>query len=197
MGLDIGFHIYEKGPFDKDGKLVEAEVVDDDNWACGWGDATEAWGWLFKVGMDKIVTPVFQKELAGKKTNEDGYEEEYALVSVDEFAAPIEQTISDIEDGVFEQKKDAYKQIKRNDAKIASLRELQKGCTEESKYAFDRWSEEICDIEASTAELQDFIDDPASEDDGYAKAKYVEKLLERLKDYVAEDKYYVIPYYSY
>lgn len=193
MGLDIGFTLYEKKPFDEEGKLVRADIDIDDNWLCGWGKPNESWGSLFEFGEQYIV-PVFQKELADKEFKLEEFSEKYRLVDFDEFADYVREACADEYREASERRNEVYKEIAEANESIEELRELQKGCTEDNAFAFERWGHEI-------SELKDrikFLDERLKENDfgDENQAKSVNALLESMEKYLKEDKYYVIPYFS-
>ena len=193
MGLDIGFTLYEKKPFDEEGKLVRAPIDIDDNWLCGWGKPNESWGSLFGFG-EQYDVPVFQKELADKEFKLEEFSEKYRLVDFDEFAAYVHEACTDEYHEADAEKDRLHSNRAECQKTIKELRELQKGCTEENEYAFNRWNDEI----SANKERIERIDALLSENDfgDERQAKSVNKLLESMEKYLKENKYYVIPYFS-
>lgn len=200
MGLDIGFSLYDKKKFDTE-KILERSDVDDSlnrNWVCGRCDSTNSWGECFTFGKDKTIVPVFQKELDGtiKKVSDD-HTIEYKLVPFSEFAEKIQDAVSREIDSAIETRKSISAAIKRKREKITALRELQKSCTKDQQYAFDRWTDEINELESEIIEDQEEEDTYLDDDYGYNHAKQVLDMLNALSGYLQEDKYYVIPYFSF
>lgn len=198
MGLDIGFHLYEKEAYDKEKKLVE---VKDDNWEerwmCGRCDVTNAWGDSFQFYHALTITPVFQKELDGHEEKLEEFVEEYKLVSFNEFKHNILLAVEDTYRDNQQAKLDILRDIDRMKEKVKDLRELQKTCTADEEFAFDKWGKEIEDKEESIAEQTDYYNHYDEEDYDYSHAKRMEELLDTLEEYLKEDKYYIIPYFSF
>lgn len=195
MGLDIGFKLYEKKPFDEEGKLVGANIDIDDNWLCGWGKANESFGkGYFKFG-EHYVIPVFQKGLKDKVYTSEGFSEKYDYVPFEDFRYDAELTLNEIDEEAADTVKDYLKRIKANEAQIKELRDEQRKCTEEESYAFERWGEEIDNLKERNEAMQSYVDEPF-EDDDVRQAKNVRGLLDAMERYLKEDKYYVIPYFS-
>lgn len=194
MGLDIGFTIYEKEPLEKEGKFVQAEINQtEDNWRCGWGKPNESWGSLFKFG-DTYEVPVFQEGLDGKKSTLEEFSEEYKLVDFDEFADYVHEACTNEYHEASEQRNSIRRTIAEHEASIKELRELQRCCTEENAYAFDRWASEIKDLKDRIGYLKDqlSVDDFVDEH----QAESVNALLELMEKYLKEDRYYIVPYFS-
>lgn len=195
MGLDIGFNLYKKEPLDERGEFVEADVQGIDNWACGWSAPTEAWGSLFYFDEHSSIVPVFQKGITvrGRQVLEE-YSEEYKLVDFEDFASPIEDAVANVAEEAKEERIRKAKEIERLKRDNKSLRELQKGCTEDQQYAFDRWDEEI----RSNKERLELLEESLADDDDYelSYARRVTELLKEMKGFVDRDEYYVIPFYS-
>ncbi len=85
MGLEIGFDLYEKEPFDADGTLVAAKGIDL-HFVCGRTDSTIAWGELFRHEGDHEDTPVFQAGLQGRTRSwDDGSTRTYVACDFGEF----------------------------------------------------------------------------------------------------------------
>lgn len=195
MGLDIGFTLYEKKPFDEEGKLVRADIDIDDNWLCGWGKANERWGNLFYGDPEHLLfVPVFQKELKDKVYTFEEFSERYNYVPFEDFRRDIELTLNEIDKEAADTVKDYLKRIKANEAQIKELRDEQRKCTEEQSYAFEKWGREIDDLKERNESMQRYVDEPF-EDDDVRQAKRVRELLDAMEKYLKEDKYYVIPYF--
>lgn len=193
MGLDIGFTLHEKKPFDDGGKLVTVDV--DDNWRCGWGRANEAFGHGYFEFGDEHVVPVFQKELADREFTFDGFSKKYKYVPFEDFRRDIESTLDEIDEDSANTVREYIRRIHANEKRIEELRNEQRRCTKEQSYAFERWGEEIDDIRDSNESMQDYVNRPY-EDDEVRQAKGVRELLDAMERYLKEDRYYVVPYFS-
>lgn len=198
MGLEIGYYLYEKKPLDEENRFVEAEGIDP-SWVCGRCDVTYSWGELFKFEPNREIAPIFQKGLEGKKKSYDhgDYVVEFDLIEYDEFRRLIDSAIQDARDKAFDAKQNLFKEIKALKNKKSELRELQKECTEDNAFAFDKWSAEISEIDDAILCKQTYLEEYDDEDYDLSHAKYVENLLREMKERLDEDKYYVVPYYSY
>lgn len=198
MGLEIGYYLYEKKPLDEENRFVEAEDLNS-SWVCGRCDVTYSWGELFKFEPNREIVPVFQKGLEGKKKSDahDDYSVEFNLVEYDDFRRRVDFAIQDAKDKALDAKQNLFKEIKALKNKKSELRELQKECTEDNAFAFDKWSAEISEIDDSIVEKQAYLDEYDDEDYDLSHAKHVENLLKEMKEIINEDKYYVVPYYSY
>ena len=195
MGLDIGFTLYEKKPFDEEGKLVRADIDIDDNWLCGWGKANESFGHDYFEFGEQYVVPVFQKELKDKVYTLEEFSEKYEYVPFEDFRHDTELTLNEIDEEAADTVKDYLKRIKANEAQIKELRDEQRKCTEEQSYAFEKWGREIDDLKERNESMQRYVDEPFEGDD-VRQAKRVRELLDAMERYLKEDKYYVIPYFS-
>jgi hypothetical protein len=192
MGQEIGFHLYKKADFAESGKLVDAESLETPI-VCGRTEATCFWGALFRFSTEKTVVPVFQKEL-------DGFEDEqakYELADFEDFKTRVVSAVRSEYDSCYEEKRDAYKKIKDSRAEIDELRELQRKCTEDNSYAFDRWEKRIQDLKELIADQEDYVRTYDDEDYNYTHAKHVEELLCSMEKYLKEGEYLVVPYYSF
>lgn len=198
MGLDIGYSLYEKEPFDKEKKLVEVKKDDwEDRWACGRCEVNNSWGELFKFNGQKTIVPVFQKGLADKVQTLEDYSEEYKRVDFNDFKQCVLEAIRKTYQDALDAKTNILKRIKRSEKQIEELRELQKTCTEDQEYAFNRWGEEIAELKESIAEDDEYYDTYNEEDYDYTHAKKLEKLIRKMEEELKEDKYYIIPYFSF
>ena len=195
MGLDIGFTLYEKKPFDEEGKLVRANIDIDDNWLCGWGKANESFGHGYFEFGEQYVVPVFQEELSDKVLALDGFSTKYKYVPFEDFRQDTELVLTEIDEEAEETRKKYLERIADNEMHVKELREEQRKCTEEQSYAFERWGEEIDGLKEHNEYLRHYIDNPY-EDDDVRQAKNVRKLLDAMGKYLKESKYYVIPYFS-
>ena len=217
MGLDIGFTLYEKKPLDEEGKLVAVKLsnikvglwrrvlfflkhgkrykADEyENWRCGWGKPNESWGSLFEFNDLEYVTPVFQEGIVKHPQILEEFKETYKLVDFDLFADYVHEACTDAYVEADEERAKLLDNQRECQETIKELRNLQRGCTEDNQYAFDRWEEKISTcrnrIENSKKLLQenDFADEN--------QAKSVNALLDSMEKYLKEDRYYVIPYFS-
>lgn len=195
MGLDIGFTLYEKKPWDEEGRLVRADVGGDgyENWRCGWGRPNESWGHMFEFG-EQYVVPVFQKGLTDRKPEQGDGDPAYKLVDFDEFADYVHEACTDEYHEASEYRQHLRSEREACKEAIDELRELQRGCTSDNEYAFDRWNDEISD----NKERIKSIDGMLAEDDfgEERQAKSVNALLEAMEEHVKQDKYYVVPYFD-
>ncbi len=199
MGLDIGYTLYEKEPFDKEGKLVRAkeDEFDDSRWACGRCEVNNSWGDLFHFDREKTIVPVFQKELADKVQNLEEYSEEYKLYTYDEFKKHVLEAVQEVYENSLEIKRDICHRIKKNKESIKELRDLQKSCTEDEQYAFEKWGEEIDSLKEDIDEDENYFDTFDEEDYDFTHAKRIEELVRKMGEDLEEDKYYIIPYFSF
>lgn len=195
MGLDIGYTLYKKEPLDKENKLVDSDI--DTEWLGGRNDLNYSFGEYFKDTEDEETVPVFQKELNGKITAEEGYRRGYVYVDWDDFVDPINHEIKELEDHLQEAKRDNIKRQFWLKAEIEELRELQKDCTEDNSYAFDRWEDQIQEYKEELADREDWYRSGYKDDYDYSNIQYMKKLLASMKKRIDENEYYVIPYFSY
>lgn len=198
MGLDLGYNLYEKKPFDTENKLVEVKTDDyDERWMCGRCAVNYSWGDLFEFNHEKTIVPVFQKSLDGKAQKLEEYEEDYKFYSFDEFKRHILEAVQRVYSDALAAKSDARKRIKEREEQIKELRELQKDCSAEQEYAFNRWADEIDELKAANIEDKKYIESYEEDDYDYWHAKRIEELVRLMEEDLKEDKYYVIPYYSF
>lgn len=197
MGLDIGYTLYEKEPFNKEGKFVRAKDDSYDRWACGRCEVNNSWGDLFKFDREKTTVPVFQKELDGKIQQLEEYRDEYKLYTYDEFKDYVLEAVQKVYEDSVKVKKDICHRIKKNKDSIKELRDLQKSCTEDEQYAFEKWGEEIDRLKEDIEEDENYYDTFDDEDYDFTHAKRIEELVRKMGEDLEEDKYYIIPYFSY
>lgn len=198
MGLDIGFNIYKKDVFDKEGKLEQVPFPDSsDNWVCGRCNVCNSWGTYFKENVHTSRIPVFQKELDGKKEQHDNYIVEYVYMDFMQFANTVKDAVTDAMNSAIDGEKRLAKRIENNEARIKELRELQKSCTAEQSYAFDRWDKEISTLQDDNVSLKEFLSTYLEDDYDYNHAQAVMELLNSMTGYLSKNEYYVIPYFSY
>ena len=196
MGLDIGFSLYKKKPFDGEGKLVEADLDIYTN-VCGRTDTTCSWGEYFKFNNESTETPVFQKGLDGKEEKLEEFSVKYKYLPLETFKETVMHTVNETFETCQNEKLELLKRIDSYKQEIKELRDLQKECTEDQEYAFDRWEQQITANKQMIEELQEHYDSYNDEDYQYTHAVAVKELLEDMEKYLKEDEYYVIPYYSY
>lgn len=192
MGQEIGFNIYKKDELEKNKRLVEVEGVDLP-FVCGRTDSTNSWGELFSFTKEKTITPVFQKEL-------DGFEDDYStykLVDFEDFKKCVLDVVKKDLDDSFKDKCAIYKHINEMKEEIGELRELQRDCTEDQSYAFNRWEEAISTLKDSIRESEEYVKDFDTEDYTGSHAKYTKDLLMSMEKYLEKDEYLVIPFYSF
>lgn len=195
MGLDIGYTLYKKEPLNKENKLVDSDI--DTEWLCGRNDLNYSFGEYFKDTEHEATIPVFQKELDGKVLDEDGYKHIYKYVSWDDFVDPINREIKELEDNLQEAKTNNLKRQLWLKSEISELRGLQKDCTEDNSYAFDRWEDQIREYKEELADREDWYRSGYKDDYDYSNIQYMKKLLAGMKKRIDENEYYVIPYFSY
>lgn len=210
MSLEIGFDLYNKEDFLEKGALVTPEEAKGlDFYSSGRCSINEAWGDLFNFNLSSTaedsvyLVPVFQKELDGKVyyyKNEEGKvcsTTNYKYVDLKDFMSRIEEEIEEVETTQFEYRMMLFDQNRKLEKKIKSLRELQKTCTEDNAYAFSKWTEEITNLEERIENNEYQINHDTEDDYDYTKAQEMKDLLNSLEKYVKEDKYFVIPFFSF
>lgn len=202
MGREIGFNLYIKD-LSRPGQLTSAEVEENTgDWVCGRTEVTSAWGEYFSYSQDSEgrihwVVPVFQKELEEYiRVNPSGTTC-YKYVDFARFKENIDIVIEELTQSTVVYKHSLYEGIQELYKDIERLRKLQQNCNEKQSYAFDRWNEEIAGMKEEIMQRKNELASFDDEDYDSQKAKQVEQLLERLEKYLAEDKYFVIPYYSF
>lgn len=195
MGLEIGYYLYEKKSLDEEGKYVKPDV--DTDWVCGRCEVVNSWGKLFEFEQEKEICPVFQEGLKDKKESLEEYSIEYKLVDFKEFKEYVSEAILATKKECEKIRQNIIKKIKDAKDTIQELHELQMRCTADQEFAFDKWSDEILDLKKCIKEYNDYIDSYYEEDYDYNHACAVEDLLAEMEKHLKEDKYYIIPYYSY
>lgn len=207
MGLEIGFNIYKKEKDDK-GKLFLKkadfpEGKEDDAWSCGRCEVNYSWGYGYKEEEGKITQVTFDKELDNyampqtKEEKECGYTPVILhYIPYAEYKQNIEEAISDVDKETLETKRSFFSQILENNKTIAELRELQKKCTADNEFAFDKWTEEIRGLKQDNSDLQLNIDHYEEEDYDASHAKRLGKILQCLEE-CQKEGYVCIPWYSY
>lgn len=193
MGLDIGFNLYRK----EKGKFVPIEL-NDKNWVCGRCDATYAWDYGFDLTHnDYDVVPVFNAAYDNEQLNETT---KMKYIPFKNFF----EVVNDRLKAVYEERSQCYsnmqERVNRLYDEIKELRKLQKSCTADNAYAFDRWEERIreikADIDASEDELATFHQD----DYDYCRFVAVRDMLIKMREYVSgeeDNEYIVVPFFSY
>ena len=195
MGLEIGYHLYEKEPLIKEGKFVEAPI--EPSFVCGRCDVNYSWGELFKFESTKETCPVFQKDLKDRKDSLEEYSIEFNYVDFEDFKDIVTRAIKETKDKGNEEMMNLILANKKDKEKIKELRDLQKECTKDQEFAFNKWTEEIKELQEFIDNRTDYYNNFKEEDYDYSHAFYVENLLEEMETYLKEDKYFVVPYYSY
>ena len=197
MGQDIGFSLYEKKPFDEEGKWVSVKDIETPN-VCGRTNSTNSWGLYFEFNADGSTTPVFQKTLNKKLLDsDDSYKNKLKLMSFKDFKENIMQAV---ENDLQEAQQDKFSYLTSIDGyekDIKELRELQRNCTEDQSYAFDRWEQNIRDYKECIDNIREGYRTFNEEDYNYTHAIAVKELINEMEKYLEENKYYVVPYYSY
>lgn len=202
MGLDIGFNVYEKKPLDEKGEYIDAkaevELKYGYDWVCGRTESTIAWSSMFKFDSDNATVPVFQKALDGKIRGYDSeYSEKYEYVDFEDFKNSVLSVVnSDLEESRDEKQRIANKILKLN-SDILELRELQAKLTEGHEFAFNMWREEIDEKKDAIEELHESYENFDVDDYEYSHAVAVKDMLLEMEKLIKEDKYYIIPYFSY
>lgn len=195
MGLEIGFNLYKKSPFDERREFVESDI--DTQCVCGRTKSTGSWGELFNFTAKDSVIPVFQKELDGYVRASEDYTKTYMYTDFNNFKFAVMDAVNDDLEDCRQIKQSMYKRVKELQTNITELRELQKSCTEDNSYAFDRWEGQIQDYAEAIRSLQRDLSDFEDDDYQYGHAVAVQKMLEEMEKYVKENEYYVIPFFSY
>lgn len=195
MGLEIGYYLYEKKPLDEEGKYINAPI--ETKWACGRCNSTYSWGEMFKFESNKETCPVFQEGLKGKKKCSEDYIVEFNLIDFEDFKSDILRVLDKVYDTGREEMLNLLNLNIKDRNTIKELRQLQKECTEDQEFAFNKWSAEIKELQESISDREDYYDTYKEEDYEYSHADYVKDLLETMEKDLKEDKYYVVPYYSY
>lgn len=196
MGLVIGFDLYEKEPLDKRGEWVVIKEDDeaDLRYCYGRTSATQSWGVLF----NNDTVPVFQEKLDGRQLIKDGKVlEQYVLQNFTDFKKVVLDACEDDIANGNEERQMLLAQSRDNEKEIKELRQLQMQCTREQSYAFDRWAERIQDLKEANRQLQNEYRDFKEEDYNTNRALRVKEMVERMEKLLKEDKYYIVPFYSY
>lgn len=196
MGLIIGFDLYEKEPLDKRGEWVMVKEDDeaDLRYCYGRTNATQSWGVLF----DNDTVPVFQEKLDGRQFIKDGEVlEQYVLRNFTDFKEVVLDACEDDIANGNKERQALLAQSWDNEKEIKELRQLQMQCTKEQSYAFDRWAEKIQDLKETNRQLQNEYRDFEEEDYNTNRALRVKEMVERMEKLLKEDKYYIVPFYSY
>lgn len=193
MGLELGYDLYNKNDFGDRGALVKANI--DTSYICGRCDVNSAFGDYFMYRKDVAEVPVFQKELGGKTVTLNDCTVSLRYVEWNDFIKTIEAAMHEDSMELAHRKTDNIKRRWFLEKEIKELRELQKTCTEDNAYAFAKWEEQIQDIKDEIIELEDWYNDGYKEEYSYIQS--MRDLLDEMKEHIDENKYYVIPYFSY
>lgn len=206
MGLEIGFDIYKKEKDDK-GKPFLKKVEfpkekEDDSWSCGRCEVNYSWGYGFRAENGKITQVTFDKELDNYAMPQTKKEEEYGFSPVvlhyipyEEYKENVERSIDETIKEGFDAKRSLLSQIYDNNKEIAELRELQRKCSSDNEFAFDKWTEEIKDLKRENISLQNEIDHYDEEDYDVSHANRLRGLLQYLEE-CQKEGYTCIPWYS-
>ena len=210
MGLYIGFSIYKKKK-GEDGKITLTKQEfpkehKDDVWCCGRCEVNYSWGYGYSCtcleeGGFLITKPTFDEELDGYvlEPGEKGTAAYSPItlkyVPFEKFKNNVSNAIEEVEEEVLKSKRGLCRQIKDKTKTIAELRSLQKDCTKENAFAFNKWTKEINQLKEAISELNDMLDNYDTDDYDATHAKQVKSMLEYLEKY-QEDGYVCIPYYS-
>lgn len=213
MGLQIGFDLFKKeiNQENKEIKLIPVNFYDGylglgDTWICGRCTVTKAWDYGFKLSLsnekeaDLDEIPTFDKELDGWISPKNDYDYQYKLryIPFEEYKNAIMKVVQKVYDDHSKYIQELSKIIKNINDKIKHYEDLQLKCTEDNKFAFDKWQEKIDELEEENQRNYSimFDDDPEDEDYDYNHAKAVEKLIKNMENYQKEG-YVVIPFYSF
>ena len=206
MGLEIGFDIYKKEKDDK-GKPFLKKVEfpkekEDDSWSCGRCEVNYSWGYGYKANIKEINQVTFDKELDNYAMPQTKEAEEYGFTPVvlhyvpyDEYKKHVEDSIDETIKEGFDAKRFLLSQIYDNNKEIAELRELQKKCSSDNEFAFDKWTEEIKDLKRENINFQNEIDHYDEEDYDVSHANRLRRLLQYLEE-CQKEGYTCIPWYS-
>ena len=206
MGLEIGFDIYKKEKDDK-GKPFLKKVEfpkekEDDSWSCGRCEVNYSWGYGSRESYEKIIRVTFDKELDNYAMPQTKKEEEYGFTPVvlhyipyEEYKENVERSIDETIKEGFDAKRSLLSQIYDNNKEIAELRELQRKCSSNNEFAFDKWTEEIKDLKRENISLQNEIDHYDEEDYDVSHANRLRRLLQYLEE-CQKEGYTCIPRYS-
>lgn len=206
MSLEIGYSIYKND----NGKLIklkqdEINAVFGANfwgrtWACGRNDINYAWGrgYDFRSSDQCAFSPVFDKAFDGYIFDKDewGWCEKLEYADFDEFVKKVTADFADKQEEAHQAKFNLYRQIRQLQNKIKDLRELQKSCTPNQEFAFDKWTEEICDIENDIDEKTEYIDGDDFKD--CYDLNHIDAVNEMINDMrdIQKKGYIVVPFYS-
>ena len=206
MGLEIGFDIYKKEKDDK-GKPFLKKVEfpkekEDDSWSCGRCEVNYSWGYGSRENNEESIRVTFDKELDNYAMPQTKKEEEYGFTPVvlhyvpyDEYKKHVEDSIDETIKEGFDAKRSLLSQIYDNNKEIAELRELQRKCTSDNEFAFDKWTEEIKDLKRENIDFQNEIDHYDEEDYDVSHANRLRGLLQYLEE-CQKEGYTCIPWYS-
>ena len=167
---------------------------------------SKAWDYGFKLSLsnekeaDLDEIPTFDKELDGWISPKNDYDYQYKLkyIPFKEYKNAIMKVVQKVYDDHSKYIQELSKIIKNINDKIKHYEDLQLKCTEDNKFAFDKWQEKIDELEEENQRNYSimFDDDPEDEDYDYSHAKAVEKLIKNMENYQKEG-YVVIPFYSF
>lgn len=183
MSTEIGYNVYNP----ETGKIVSNEH---DDWMCGRNDITECWNQYFNFAWenDKNYSPIFVKEYDNVAIGE--IKRKY--VSIDDFISAVSNDLDYQDQENVKVRNSISCSNYEYKARIKELRELQRDCTKNQSYAFDKWNDEIDDIRQEMKENEDFLNENEDGD----RINTVRKMLADMK--ADHDKgLIVLPYYSF
>lgn len=195
MSVEFGFNLISRDEYNKTGTVKPLDV--DLPYACGRSGAESAWGRYFYDGNDE-VTPVFNRELDGKtRTYDNDYIEKYKYTDFEDFSRDMQEAIDEMRRAAYQELMELRYQVADLTKTNQELRQLQKQCTADQSYAFDRWNDEIAQNNETIRDIQREIDDFNDENYSQVRANVAQEVLNSMNKYVNDTRYYVIPYYSY
>lgn len=195
MSCEIGYSLYDKEAFAIRKELVYVENLET-VFYCGRNELTDRWGYMFGTtnNAHKDIRPTFNKEL-------DGYESEYFVlkyIDFKDFRRELQAMRDEFEEKSRRIQKMTYNTISQYRNRIRELRELQRKCTDEEEYAFNKWEERINELYDEIARLERELDD--SECNEYPSyIKFLDTIIKEMEQMVNDEQchFYVIPYYAY
>lgn len=196
MSIEIGFNLYDKQTFDATGQFKRVEI--DLPFMCGRNELVSAWGNYFRDTDGAVQVPVFQKELDGKiNATDDYYEEHYKYVSFEDFAHDIAAVSEELNHKALKYRDGLRERVHVLNSRIKELRLCQMECTADNGYAFDKWSDEIQDLYREIDDIKDGLRTFDHDDDNLVSARNMQKIINTMRRYLSDGRYYVIPYFSY
>ncbi len=194
MGTEIGFNLYDKQTYDTTGefKRINIELP----YLCGRNELTSTWGNYFRDD-NKVTVPVFQKELDGKTNAEDYYEESYTYTNFEDFANEITKTAEQLTHESTEYRNELRERVHTLDNRIKELRRCQMECASNNSFAFERWADEIQQMYSEIDDIKDTLRTFDRDDDNLVAVRNMQEIITTMRRYLSDNRYYVIPYFSY